>query len=189
MTEQELADQFGQYVDELLQGHCPDRASATPEYRHALGLAQALASTDLSVDSQQRAPLRHHLLSQIQRIERPASATATSVAALFTPWVRRVPAAICVVLAIVVIHLAWSGDLHRGATDLSVAFRESLQAAYASLPPSQPPFAVPITTTAGLAASPRPIMSGPEALATTQVPANSTTVALGNLVVFESPPK
>jgi hypothetical protein len=189
MTEQELANQFGQDVDELLQGHCPERASATPEYRHALDLAQALASTDLSAESQQRTLLRHHLLSQIHRPERPASITATSVAALFMPWVHRMPAALCMVLAIVVIHLAWSGDLHRGATDLSVAFRESLQAAYASLPSSQPPFAVPITTTAGLAASPRPMMTGPEALATTQVPANSTTVALGNLVVFESPPK
>jgi hypothetical protein len=189
MTEQELADQFGQDVDELLQGHYPERPSTTPEYRPALDLAQTLATTDLSAESQQRAPLRHHLLSQIHRPERPASVTVTSVAALFMPLVRRVPAAICVVLAIVVIHLAWSGDLHRGATDLSVAFRESLQAAYASLPPSQPPFAVPITTTAGLAASPWPMMSGPEALATTQVPANSTTVALGNLVVFESPPK
>ncbi len=189
MTEEELADQFGQDVDELLQGHVPDRASAMREYRHALDLAQTLVSTDLSAESQQRAPLRHHLLSHIHRPETPASVPANFVAALFMPLIRRLPAAICGVLAIAVIHVAWSGDLHRGATDFSAALQASLQAASASLPPSLPPSAIPVTTTAGLAASPWPMVPGPEALATNQVPANSTTVALGNLVVFGSPPK
>ncbi len=189
MSEEELADQFGQDVDELLQGHVPDRASAMPDYRHALDLAQTLVSTDLCAEGQQRATLRYRLLSQIHRPERPASVPATFVAALFMPLVRRVPAAICAVLAIAVIQLAWSGDLHRGATDFRAALSASLQAASASLPPALPLSAVPMTTTAGLAASPWPMVPGPEALATTQVPANSTTVALGNLVVFGSPPK
>ncbi len=189
MTEQELADQFGRDVDELLQGHGPDRASVPPEYRHALDLAQALASTDLSAESQKRAALRHRLLSQSHRPGMLTFVPVTSVLALCAPLVSRVPVAIGVVLAIVVIQLAWSGDLHRGATNLSAAVRESVQAAYATRPFSQPPSAVPITTTAGLAASPLPILSGPAALATTQVPANSTTVALGDLVVFGAPPK
>jgi len=189
MTEQELADQFGRDVDDLLQGLCPDRPSAPPEYRSALDLAQVLVATDLSTASQQRSALRHSLLSQINAPDRLASTRAKPLAALARPLVRRVPAMIGVLLAIVVIHLAWSGALHRGASDFNSALRENLISVYANLPAIRPELAAPITMTVGLAPSPWLVLSSPEALATSQVPANSTTVALGNVTILGSPPK
>ncbi len=105
------------------------------------------------------------------------------------PLGRRLPATCGVLLAVATIHLAWSGNLHRGASDLSTALRENLAAVYAALPTNQPEYATPFTTTAGLTVGPWPAPSGPEALATSQVPANSTTVALGNVTAFESPLK
>jgi hypothetical protein len=189
MTEQELADQFGQDIDDLLQGHCPDRASAAPEYCSALDLAQVLATADLSTAGQQRLALRHSLLSQINAPTGLASTRAKPLAALARPLVRSVPAMVGVLLAIGVIHLAWSGELHRGASDFSSALRENLTSVYANLPAIGPEFAAPITMTVGLAPSPWLALSSPEALATSQVPANSTTVALGSVTVLGSPPK
>ncbi len=187
MSEQELADQFSQDVDELLNGHRLDRASASPNYRMALDLAQVLATTDLSAERRQRLALRRRLLSQFRIPERLAPTKAKSLAPTIAPVGRFLPATCGVLVAIAIIHLAWSGDLHRQASDLSAALRENLTAVYAALPSTQPEYPAPIT--AGLAASPWPALSGPEALATSQVPANSTTVALGNVTAFESPPK
>ncbi len=189
MTEQDLADQFGQDVDDLLRGHCPDRVSASREYRQALDVAQVLASTDLSAESPHRVALRYRLTNEMRRRQRLAAESAPPVAARFMLLVRHAAALLGAILALSTIYLAWSGDLHRGATDLSAALRETWQSAYAGLRAPQLSSPAAITTEAGLAASSWPMLSASDALATTQVPANSTTVALASLIVFESPPK
>ncbi len=189
MPDQELADQFSQDVDELLNGHHTDRANASPDYRMAVDLAQVLATTDLSAESRQRVALRRRLLSPTGTPQKCAPARTHWLEALMAPLGRRLPATCGVLLAVAIIHLAWTGDLHRSASDLSTAFRENLAAVYAALPTNQPENATPISTTVGLTVRLWPAPSGPEALAHSQVPANSTTVALGNVTAFESPPK
>jgi hypothetical protein len=143
----------------------------------------------LSAESDQRFALRRRIMERVNTSSTPAYVRVRSLTQWMTPVVQRVPALCSLLLALGIIHLAWSGDLHRGASDFRAALHENLMSVYASLPTTRPEYTAPISTTAGLAVSPWPILSSPEALATTQVPANSTTVALGNVTVFESPPK
>lgn len=187
MPEQELADQFSRDVDELLKGHRPDRAAATPNYRLALDIAQALAATDLGAESRQRAALRRRLLSQISAPEKPAPAEAKSLALWLGPLGRQLAAGCGVVLAIGIIHLAWSGALHHSATNLSTGLSQNLGAVPDALPETAPEYAAPITATVRLIAESWLAPSSPEALAVSQIPSNSTTIPLGNVTAFGPP--
>ncbi len=191
MSESDLVDQFSQDVDKLLEtGSLRQAHSGPTAYRPALDLAQRLAATDFSGESRQRLALRHRLLKQLDVREQDISPAASAVPLLSWGLSRRLPVVLGLGVAVLLIHLAWSGTLQAGATQLNSTLHQSLSVSRVSQFLSSFSLAptTPITPTLGIVAKPWPFAMRPEQVAISGVPAGGTTVPVGSVVSFGNPP-
>jgi hypothetical protein len=189
MPEIDLADQFSREVDDRLKAGSRQRArSAPPEYQAALDLAQRLAAADFSGESRKRLALRQRLLHQAYARQRSSLSVTRWSSVLFARLLRRSAVAVGAGIAVLLIHLAWSGTLQVGASQLNAALRENLRASHVNQFLSSLAPMTPVTTTLGTVVEPWSPALRPEQVAISGVPAGSTTVSVGNVVSFGSPP-
>ena len=119
MSERDWADRFSRDVDSLLdEAGRTDSEPLPVEYHQALDLARTLATTDFSAESRVRLDLRRRLLNQIGAPDEWQLRKEIAMRALF--W-RRHPAVTLVaivLIALLVVTLAWPAAAQGGIDDL-----------------------------------------------------------------------
>jgi hypothetical protein len=125
MNEHDWADRFTHDVDHLLAtAGRSDTEPVSTDYRQALDLARHLATTDFSPESQMRRPLRRRLLNHVgaregwrRRKESPQGASFPRRRPVFT-------LAAALLVAILVVTLAWPGVLAAAAQEIADFVRD-----------------------------------------------------------------
>ena len=155
MNEREWADRFSRDVDSLLNEAGRTDSEPTPaEYRQALDLARTLATTDFSAESQVRQSLRRRLLNQVGAREGWQRRKEITMRTFFRQRHPAVILAAVVLVALLVVTLAWPGALTaaaQGITDFVQGLRlgphtiiQQVDPDWAASHSTKPPPATPV---------------------------------------------
>ena len=123
-SERDWADRFSHDVDDLLcEAGKMECEPLSAEYRQVVGIARTLATTDFSVESQMKQPLRRRLLDQVDTRQGWQQKAARALSALFEPSRPAVKAAAMILMGFFVMTVAWPG----ASATLAQSIRASVQ--------------------------------------------------------------
>jgi len=123
-SERHWADRFCRDVDDLLcKAGRMECEPLSAEYRQVVGIARTLATTDFSVESQVRQPLRRRLFDQVDVPRGWQQKAVRGLRSLFEPSRLTVKAAAMILMGFIVMSVAWPG----ASSTLAQSIRASVQ--------------------------------------------------------------